>query len=1178
MWTDARRGRFDRRVADLLRNDEQFAAARPDVAVTEAIHRPATPLSGIVDVVMAAYADRPALGYRALRRRTDSVTGRSVLERLPRFETVTYHKLWDRASAVATGLAGEPVQPGDRVCTLGFPSVDYATVDLALLKLGAVSVPLQTVASVSDLRAVIAETRPSVFAASVDHLATMIDVVSAEGGPDRVVVFDYHPDIDDHRDALDAARARLAGTGSRTRVATLDEVIQWANHRLPVGWAMFDDPDPLRLLIYTSGSTGTPKGAMHTEHVVANQWLETTMSDNFNVGPALPTIILHSVPMSHNGGRYALYGALGAGGTAYFGSSEDQSTLLEDLALVRPTQLGLVPRVWDVLRQEVRREVDRRVQAGGDAAAAEAEVMAEQRRSVLGGRYVAATTGSAPMSAQTRNWVEAFLDMPLMVGYGSTECHGWIVDGRVRRPPVTDYKLVDVPELGYLSSDRPHPRGEVVVKSELLFAGYYHRPDVTAEVFDADGYYRTGDVFEETGPDELQYLGRRNDVLKLAQGEFVAVSRLEAEFRNSPLVEQIYVYGNSAYAYLLAVVVPTEAALSDSQGDELTSLIGDSLREVARNAGLQPFELPRAFIVETVPFTVENGLLTAIGKPARRKLEERYGQRLEQLYADLADGEQTALRDMRRAAGGRSVLETVLAAASALTGSTDVVVRPDSNFTDIGGDSLSAVTFANVLRETIDVDVPVGFIIGPVNDLRAIADYIEEHRGATAGQVTFEAVHGRGATVAHAHDLTLDKFIDEATLRNARDLPLANGEAHTVLLTGATGFTGRYVALEWLERLSRVDGTLICLVRGEDDAAARRRLDAVFDGGDARLVDRYRELAEGHLLVLAGDKAEVNLGLDEHTWRRLADTVDLIVDPAALVNHALQYAELFGPNTAGTAELIRLAVTTRRKPYAYVSTRGVADQVDPAVFTEDADIRIISATRRLDDGYASGYATSKWGGEVLLREAHEICKLPVAVFRPSMILPGTKYVGQLNLPDRITRLMLTVLATGTAPETFYEPAGDGSRQRAHFDGLPVDFTAEAIATLGEQTHDFATYHVVNVHDDGVGLDQFVDWLVDAGYPIDRVVDYGVWVESVEAALRTLPEKQRRASILPMIEFWRRPDIPHDGGTLSAQRFEAAVRDQKIGRDGEIPHITKEVIMAYPAGLKVLGLVNQGDVR
>ena len=98
-------------------------------------------------------------------------------------------------------------------------------------------------------------------------------------------------------------------------------------------------------------------------------------------------------------------------------------------------------------------------------------------------------------------------------------------------------------------------------------------------------------------------------------------------------------------------------------------------------------------------------------------------------------------------------------------------------------------------------------------------------------------------------------------------------------------------------------------------------------------------LAADHLEVIVGDIGEPNLGLDQATWEPLAQRVDLIVHPAALVNHVLPYDQLFGPNVVGTAELIRLAITTRIKPVTYLSTVAVAMSVDPAKFAEDGDIR-----------------------------------------------------------------------------------------------------------------------------------------------------------------------------------------------------------------------------------------------
>ena len=1050
---------------------------------------------------------------------------------------------------------------------LGFASVDYTVIDMATIPLGAISVPLQTSAPITALRPIVAETEPAVLASSIDYVDDAVELVLSGHSPNSLIVFDYHPEITDHREAYDAARAHLAEAGSLVVVETLQDVLE-RGKALPAKPVAARDADDLALLIYTSGSTGAPKGAIYTQYLATKLWRPASWGWSDSVEPS---IVLSFMPMSHVMGRSGLYGALSHGGTAYFAAKSDLSTFLDDLALVRPTHLSFVPRVWDMLSAEVHSEVDRRSSHGTDPVS-DAEVISDVRTRLLGNRYLTAVTGSAPLSSDLKAWVESFLDLHLVDGYGSTEAGGVFLDGQVRRPPVIDYKLVDVPDLGYFHTDRPHPRGELLIKTANMFPGYYKRPEVTAEVFDEDGFYRTGDIVAALGPDQLQYVDRRNFVLKLSQGEFVTASKLEAVFETSPLVRQIYIYGNSARSYLLAVIVPTAEALARHDTHELRALIGESLADIAKVADLQSFELPRDFIVETTEFTLENGLLTGIRKLARPKLKELYSPRLEALYTDLAQGQATELQELRQSGAARPVLETISRGAAALLGTAAADLSPDAHFTDLGGDSLSALTFANLLREVFDIDVPVGVIVSPANDLQALAEYIEAERSGST-RPTFASVHGRGATEVHAGDLTLDKFLDAQTLTTAPGLPYPSQEVRTVLLTGTTGFLGRYLALEWLERMHLVGGTVICLVRAKDDASARLRLDETFDSGDANLLSHYRQLAAEHLEVLAGDKGDSDLGLDRKTWQRLADTVDLIVDAAALVNHVLPYDQLFGPNVVGTAELIRLALTTKLKPFVYLSTVGVGDQIEPASFIEDADVRQMSATRTVNDNYANGYGNSKWAGEVLLREAHDLSGLPVSVFRCDMILAEPRYAGQLNVPDMFTRLLLSLVATGIAPRSFYELDAAGNRQRAHYDGLPVDFIAEAISTLGAyQAYGFETYHVMNPYDDGIGLDEYVNWLVGAGYRIDRVADYGEWLERFETSMRTLPDRQRRASLLPLLHSYAHPAKPLRGSFATTDRFRAAVQEAKVGPDKDIPHVTAEIIVKYITDLQLLRLL------
>jgi len=190
---------------------------------------------------------------------------------------------------------------------------------------------------------------------------------------------------------------------------------------------------------------------------------------------------------------------------------------------------------------------------------------------------------------------------------------------------------------------------------------------------------------------------------------------------------------------------------------------------------------------------------------------------------------------------------------------------------------------------------------------------------------------------------------------------------------------------------------------------------------------------------------------------------------------------------------------------------------------------------------------------------------------------GTSYAGQLNASDTVSRMVLSIVATGVAPHSFYRLDADGNRQRAHFDGLPVEFVAEAITKLGSHlarsaSANFETYHVMNPHDDSIGIDEYVDWLIEAGFPVERVGDYAGWLQRFDTAVRALPERQRQASLLPLLHNYQRPETPIRGSIAPTNRFRAAVQDAKIGPDKDIPHVTRDVIVKYITDLQLLGLL------
>ncbi|HEX7309405.1 carboxylic acid reductase [Lentzea sp.] len=1140
-------------------------ALSPDPAITRQIQEPGLALGTTLERLMTGYADRPAVAVREAETVTDPATGRRTRRLLPGFTTRTYGELWADAGALAAEWAARGIGAGDFVATIGFTSGEYQAVDLAAIRLGAVTVPLQPNAPVAQLHEILAETRPRILASSVEYLPKAAALLREAEGARLALVFDLHADVDEERDACAEFSDAVAGTG--VEVATFAQLLDQGLARpAPPVHVPAPGEDPLASLIYTSGSTGSPKGAIYTQQSVRQLWISGKRGD-------FPVVRISYMPMSHAFGRTIISGALGSGGTVCFSARSDLSTLFEDIALARPTQLMAVPRVFDMLFQEYQGLLSLRAGELSDERERDAAVKEDLRTRVLGGRIVEALVGSAPISAEMRRFAEECLGVPLTVGYGATEFGTVLRNGKLQRPPVIDFRLADVPELGYFHTDQPHPRGELLLKAESMFPGYFRRPELTASVFDDEGFYRTGDIMALTGPDELAYVARRNNVQKLSQGEFVALSKLEAEYTADPLIRQIYVYGSSERAYLLAVVVPAEAAVREAgDAEALRPRLAEALRRIAARAGLEPYEIPRDFLIETEPFSAENGLLSDVRKLLVPRLRERYGDKLEALYADLARGETDELQALRRGGPDQPVGETVARAARAMLGGGTSDLDDEARFIELGGDSLSAVSFASLLGEIYRVEVPVGVLLGPSGTLRGIAAHVTAQLASGSARPTFASVHGADATEIRATDLTLDEFLDPAVIAAAPALPRPSGPPRVVLLTGATGYLGRFLCLDWLERFSRTGGKLVCVVRGADDKAARERLDATFDTGDAALLKLYGELAEEHLEVLAGDLAEPFLGLGERTWQRLAGEVDAIVHPGALVNHVLPYEHLFGPNVVGTAELIRLALTDRIKPFTNVSTVGVGNQVPPGEFTETADVRTMGGVRRRNDDYANGYSLSKWAGEVLLREAHERCGLPVTVFRSDMILTHSRFTGQLNVPDMVTRLVLSLVATGLAPRTFYRSA-DGTPPRAHYDGLPVDFIAEAVNVLGTRdVEGHRTYHVFNPHDDGISLDTFVDWLAEAGTPITRIDDYDEWRRRFESALRDLPDALRQASLLPLLHAYRTPADPAGDGEALTRQFREAVQQEKLGEAGEIPHITRELVLKYVSDLRQLGLL------
>lgn len=189
---------------------------------------------------------------------------------------------------------------------------------------------------------------------------------------------------------------------------------------------------------------------------------------------------------------------------------------------------------------------------------------------LLGGKIKLMSTGSAPIDKKVLDFLKICFSSPIIEGYGLTETAtgGGATDladpvtGHVGGPSeAIKIRLKDLPEMEYLSTDKPYPRGEICMTGPCIFKGYYKRPDKTAEAFDSDGWFMSGDVGMIYENGSIKIIDRSKNIFKLSQGEYIAPEKLENVFVLSPYIAQSMIYGDSLQSCLVAIVVPEEASV-----------------------------------------------------------------------------------------------------------------------------------------------------------------------------------------------------------------------------------------------------------------------------------------------------------------------------------------------------------------------------------------------------------------------------------------------------------------------------------------------------------------------------------------------------------------------------------------------------------------------------------------
>ncbi|MCE3050528.1 Long chain acyl-CoA synthetase 4 [Datura stramonium] len=430
-------------------------------------------------------------------------------------------------------------------------------------------------------------------------------------------------------------------------------------------------------IMYTSGTTGEPKGVM-----ISNNSIVTLIAgvkrflESVNEALTMNDVYLSYLPLAHIFDRAIEECFINHGASIGFWRG-DVKLLTEDIGELKPTVFCAVPRVLDRIYSGLQQKIS----SGGrlkstlfniayarklqylkngckyhEASPISDKVVFSKVRDGLGGKVRLILSGAAPLSSHVEAFLRVVACAHVLQGYGLTEtCAGTFVSlpnqfdmlGTVGPPvPNVDVCLESVPEMEYdaLSST---PRGEICVRGDTLFSGYYKREDLTKEVM-IDGWFHTGDIGEWQPNGSLKIIDRKKNIFKLSQGEYVAVENLENLYGDNPVIDSIWLYGSSFESFLVAVVNPKKQevekwAKQNGLSGDFNSLCENSkvrehilgeLTKAAKEKKLKGFEFIKALHLDPVPFDMERDLLTPTFKKKRPQLLKYYKDVIDTMYKD----------------------------------------------------------------------------------------------------------------------------------------------------------------------------------------------------------------------------------------------------------------------------------------------------------------------------------------------------------------------------------------------------------------------------------------------------------------------------------------------------------------------------------------------------------------
>jgi long-chain acyl-CoA synthetase len=521
---------------------------------------------------------------------------------------------------IANGLLALGIAKGDAFGLLGRTSLEWALFDFALALVGAVGAPIYANSSPRDVQYVLDHSEAAGVLVEDDEQRAKLD-----GFGGRVVSF-----------------AELAELRERGRAYAADHPDALREREESIG------EDDLFTFIYTSGTTGPPKACMIRHR---NYYAMVTKGDELEDRLTVPEdLMLLYLPLAHNYGRLLHLSAAHVGFAIAF--LPDPLRAATELQRVRPTLFPSVPRVYEKIHTAVlagfdeltgvrRALVDWALGVGHRVSRLRQEkrpvptVLALQHRLAdrlvyskvktrLGGRLRVAQAGGAPLAREIAEFFHA-IDILILEGYGLSEVTTAATVNRWN-----DFKFGTVGKALPGVEIRIAEDGEILLRSNTVFAGYYHDDEATRACLDDEGFVHTGDVGHLDDDGFLHITDRKKDILVTAGGKNVAPQNLENELKAHKVVSQALVVGDRK-PYIAALVTVDPEVTRDLADAEVQALVSEAVDAV--NAERSRYEQIKRFVVLPRDFTMEADEMTPTLKLRRRVIAEHFAREIADLYA-----------------------------------------------------------------------------------------------------------------------------------------------------------------------------------------------------------------------------------------------------------------------------------------------------------------------------------------------------------------------------------------------------------------------------------------------------------------------------------------------------------------------------------------------------------------